>query len=74
MLLPLQGVLVVINLTPRAVPWAMCLLGFQPVKLSFVMPWALLFAFDSIKKLHCIDILCNAFSHHLGVAHGENHC
>ena len=38
MLLPLQGVLLFSIRTPKALPWAMCFLGFQPVELSFDTP------------------------------------
>ena len=39
MLLPLQGVLLFSIRTPKALPWAMCFLGFQPVELSFDTPY-----------------------------------
>ena len=50
MLLPLQGVLLFSLRTPKALPWAMCFLGFQPVELSYDTPsygghWALPFRF-----------------------------
>ena len=38
MLLPLQGVLLLSIRTPKALPWAMCFLGFQPVELTFNTP------------------------------------
>ena len=38
MLLPLQVVLLFSIRTPKALPWAMCFLGFQPVELSFDTP------------------------------------
>ena len=38
MLLPLQGVLLFSIRTPKALPWAMCFWGFQPVLLTFDTP------------------------------------
>ena len=46
MLLPLQGVLLFSIRTPKALPWAMCFWGFQPVLLTFDTPSTyLIFAF-----------------------------
>ena len=39
MLLPLQGVLLLSIRTPMAVPWAMSLLGFQPVSHFLYKHW-----------------------------------
>ena len=51
MLLPLQGVLLVNTLYPGRMPWAMCLLGFQPVLFDF---WHILL---SNKSGHCLLLM-----------------
>ena len=49
MLLPLQGVLLFSIRTPKALPWAMCFWGFQPVLFDF---WHTLFL--CIRSVHNI--------------------